>query len=1376
MAQGIDSRNSDSPGTGTRPRLRRALRLAALAVACLLAAAAVLAVVMVSVPSLRAGALRNGLRLADDRLPGRLTVEHVAWPGLGRVELAGVTWTDGPDTLASVRRLELAAAPLPLARGRYEIQSVRAEGLRADVPAIRARFAGPAAPVAGAARRPFAADNLPSLGIRDLRVQDARVRLTPSFGIVAPELNLQVDLRRGKGDDAGRASTASLSGRALVRDGLGVALRLEAVLDDSLVVRLAPIHFAAVDALPDPSSLPLDGRLAATLAEIMSLDRDHRWPSLTARGVSVTGELGDLELEGELRGREPGRLRGRLAPQMPPPWLADLVLAGLADSLAVRFRPYLAERWPADAPPLLAWDAAFTPPAPGAGARGLQAAVTGEFVLPGPRDLAPLLPAKLRVADLGALRGRLAADYDGAGDPRRLHLDLDLAGTTWLRAGRVRLDTDTRTWVDVDSLALDLDGLALRAHGRLEREQVDLAAVADVSGALLARWDDPALHGIEGRFHFDVTAVGTRAHPRLRADLNGGATARGLSLPAVTARVRLDDRRLVLGLDAPDGLGYGATALDTLHVDADLRALGGRYRYAGELTAFAGGRHGEIAVPRADLRAVIDDRHAIVDASFPAGLSRGESSVDSARVAFDVTAQDASWEPRAARLQATAAGRHGGLAVPRVDLEGVLDGRRATVTASFPAGLSHGLSVVDSARVAVDLTARESSWQPREARLQATVAGRHDEVHFPRLDLDGSLVDSTVTLALDLPAGLAFRRTNFDSLAFRFAGTIGDSLRRVHGRLEATGAGTDARVAFGADVDVARRDGPPAVHARIDSLGLRRGDRGAVLQKPCELAWDQRDRRLQVTGLDLRGRFGSMAGDLTLTPDQATGDMSWKFDSPIALLSDFLPESLLSVAVAESIAFDGRVRLAGSAASPSAHALSNLEMSDLAGATVLSAHAEGWLRHPAMTPPADWPVAPADAPAQGVSARASLYRNGASILEATARLPWLVSFQPLVVRPDTAEAGEVATRTADLDLSLLDGILPAGNRATGRLDLDLELSGRPEDWALVGRANGRKVVVRFADGSWLNAEGEFGVHGDADSLVATGAVTIGSGLLRVPETPPTLLPATGESMLAVATADTAAASAADTVATAATRRLPLASTAVRLRIPGDLWLRGRGLNVEVAGDLTVKSRGGVPVVQGDLRAMQGSLKIFGNFFTLERGNVIFMEDAALIDPDLDIRLTTKAGDTKCIVQVLGSVQSPQIELSSEPAMSEEDIIATLLFGSTMDELEEGQGDMVSDRAAQVLAVYGSVRLQDWASGQLGLDLVSIEPSAEDESASSLVVGKYLRPDVVVRYEQVMDETSAWYVHLDYLMTSYFKLHSEIFDGGSGLELMLSIDK
>jgi autotransporter translocation and assembly factor TamB len=102
--------------------------------------------------------------------------------------------------------------------------------------------------------------------------------------------------------------------------------------------------------------------------------------------------------------------------------------------------------------------------------------------------------------------------------------------------------------------------------------------------------------------------------------------------------------------------------------------------------------------------------------------------------------------------------------------------------------------------------------------------------------------------------------------------------------------------------------------------------------------------------------------------------------------------------------------------------------------------------------------------------------------------------------------------------------------------------------------------------------------------------------------------------------------------------------------------------------------------------------------------------------------------------------------------------------------------MAADRAGEVLAAYGSVKLQDWASGQMGVDLVSVEPSKDYDEKSSLVVGKYLNPKVVVRYEKVMDEESAWYVHLDYLLSNFVKLHSEIFDGGSGLEITLHADK
>ena len=1298
-----------TPAADDRPprsRGHRALRIVGASVVIVLGLAIGLVAAFLVLPIVREPALREGLRIADEYLPGTLAVESANWPRLGRIELAGATWLDAPDTLAAAERLELTVRLAPLLRGKYSVRGLHFERLRVDLPAIGARFAeggeepAPEAP----ARAPFDPDRLPKIVVDDLRVDDAQLRLTPTFEVAASALRLKADLR---GESHPR--TAELSGRVLAREELGAAFHLEAALDDSLIVRLAPVHLDVPAQLPDPSQLPLDGRLATTLADVTSLGRDEPWPRLSAQGVAITGALGDLELDAECHGRVAGHVSGRVAPQPPPPWLVDFVLAGTSDSLATRLRPLFAECWPKQAPPTVSWDAVFTPPATGPSLWPLPLAVEGEFVLPGPGELSPLLPERLRVSDLLGLRGKVAARYAGAGDSTRLHVDLDLAGTPWLSTGRVRLDTDTHRWVDVDSLALTLEGLALSARGRLDREHVDAKAVADVSSTVLARWDDPALRDIHGRFHVTVRATGTPRRPSLVADLNGQAEAKGLKVPAVSAHARLHESRLALALAAPQGLSYGPTVLDSLRLDADVRSLEGANRYAGEATLASGGRYGDFVVPRLNMTATLDDRHAVV-------------------------------------------------------------------AASFPSGASHGMSVVDSAHLDLDVTAHAQSFFPRLGTLQVSAAGHHGDIVVPTLKLNGRIADSTIALNVDLPDGAARGDTRMDSLHCAFAGGFRDTLREIHGRLDVAGGGADTKVLLGSDVELERQTGPPAVHARVDGLELRRGERGIVLQKPCNLAWNSADSLLQVEGLELRGQLGLLRGDLALAPQRVSGDVSWSLRMPMSAVRDLLPERLNFAAKAETVACEGRISLSGTAADPAALLTTSVELRDAKGAAGLAAVGKGWLRNPATTSPADWPAAPDDAPVRGLAAQLELREGAAKMLDASARFPGQVSLLPAVFRPDSSETGSAVARTHDLDLALLDEILPPGNRATGRLDLDAKMTGKPGAWNVDSKAEARKVALTFTDGSWLDVKGNLALRGPADSLEATGDINIGGGLLRVPETPPSLLPTSGELMLVPASAESVTATSGGKAETAARGRLPLAKADVRLKIPGNLWLRGRGLNVEIAGDLTTGTKEGRPVVEGDLRALQGNLKLLGHFFTLERGQVVFMDDVEALDPDLDIRMKTRVGDTSFFVEVVGSVQQPEIELSSEPQMSDEDIMSSLIFGKSKDELEQGQAGMMADRAGQVLASYGSVQLQDWASGQLGVDVVSIQPSEENQDVSSLVVGKYLQPNIVVRYERVMDEDSAQYVHMDYLWTSSFKVHTEIYDGGSGLELVWYVDR
>jgi hypothetical protein len=542
------TRATDSPPTGRHGR--SALRIVAAALAGLLVCAVGLVAALWLVPPVRVAALREGLSIANDRLPGTMAVEGAAWPRLNRVALSGVTWVDAPDTLASAQRLELAVSLRRLLRRKYTVRALHVERLRADVPAIRARFATPGASDALEAEAPRAAfdpDSLLGFVVEDLQVDDAQVRVTPTVRLAATTLKVRADLR---GEGAPRI--VELSACMPLREQLSVAFHLEAAVDDSLVVRLARVHVDDPARLPDPSTLPMDGRIATTLAEALSLDRDNPWPRLSAQGIAITGALGDLELEGRLQGREPGHVRGRLAPQQPPPWLTDLVLSGASDSLAVKLRPLFAECWPQDAPPTLTWDADFTPPQAGAGLWPFPVALTGDFVLPGPGELAPYLPAQLRVSDLLGLRGRIVARYAGTGDSTQLHVDLDLAGTRGFTTGRLRAASDG-AHLGGRGLARDTThGLTLRARGRLDRQRLDATATADVSSQLLARWDDPALRGIHGGIHADVSAAGAAA----RTSTSPTWTARsgeGTTLPAVSAHANLDDGRLVLALVASGG-------------------------------------------------------------------------------------------------------------------------------------------------------------------------------------------------------------------------------------------------------------------------------------------------------------------------------------------------------------------------------------------------------------------------------------------------------------------------------------------------------------------------------------------------------------------------------------------------------------------------------------------------------------------------------------------------------------------------------------------------------------------------------------------------------------------------------------------------------
>jgi translocation and assembly module TamB len=217
------------------------------------------------------------------------------------------------------------------------------------------------------------------------------------------------------------------------------------------------------------------------------------------------------------------------------------------------------------------------------------------------------------------------------------------------------------------------------------------------------------------------------------------------------------------------------------------------------------------------------------------------------------------------------------------------------------------------------------------------------------------------------------------------------------------------------------------------------------------------------------------------------------------------------------------------------------------------------------------------------------------------------------------------------------------------------------------------------------------------------------------------------------------------------------------------------MTVQLSGDLLLTQKEGEPSVVGELRAVQGDYRFMGRRFELDRGVVAFYGDLDS-DPQLDLELRADIEGSVYRIAMQGWALAPELRLTSEPEQTEGDIIASLLFGKPLDELDTGQENLLKARTAQILTSLGSTRLMDRMSRSLGADLISYNQSAGADAASSLLVGKYLSPKLLLKYEQFLDRSNAYTVRLDYALSRFFRVETTVGQGAeSGLELKWARD-
>lgn len=168
----------------------------------------------------------------------------------------------------------------------------------------------------------------------------------------------------------------------------------------------------------------------------------------------------------------------------------------------------------------------------------------------------------------------------------------------------------------------------------------------------------------------------------------------------------------------------------------------------------------------------------------------------------------------------------------------------------------------------------------------------------------------------------------------------------------------------------------------------------------------------------------------------------------------------------------------------------------------------------------------------------------------------------------------------------------------------------------------------------------------------------------------------------------------------------------------------------------------------------------GKNFQLTEGSVEFL-GLKEINPNLNIETKTRIKSVTIIVTLHGTAQELLVDLSSDPAMEESDIISYLVFGRGANDLSGNQAFSVEDTALGYTGGLLASELRTMLGDVEFIDTFSINAGSDKQSFGSVTLGKYVTPELFVSYRQGLSQNEPSYQELSYELTPQIRLETQI---------------
>jgi translocation and assembly module TamB len=187
--------------------------------------------------------------------------------------------------------------------------------------------------------------------------------------------------------------------------------------------------------------------------------------------------------------------------------------------------------------------------------------------------------------------------------------------------------------------------------------------------------------------------------------------------------------------------------------------------------------------------------------------------------------------------------------------------------------------------------------------------------------------------------------------------------------------------------------------------------------------------------------------------------------------------------------------------------------------------------------------------------------------------------------------------------------------------------------------------------------------------------------------------------------------------------------------PGEIFVRGRGLDAELGGTVHLRGTAANPRPEGGFELRRGEFSLAGKALVFSKG-VVGFDGGSLTDPSLDFAANTSSGDVTATLGIGGTARKPKITLSSVPESPPDEILAQLLFGRATASLSAFEMVQIGTAVASLTGIapgLGGGNTLDSVRKTLGLDRLAI--GGGPGGGPALEAGRYVAPGVFVGAKQ-----------------------------------------